>query len=91
MEIKRDIGNGVFTWTDVVTGVTGYRTDLAKGSAVNVPFSEQEVAWKDGTLTLRHSSVNTSVGGSDVKIYVKDNSLWYSVGSTLYHVATTNG
>ena len=72
MEILRNIGTSVFTWTDVVTGITGTRTDLARGSAVTVSYSDVEHAWKNGTITLAQSS--TSTGTTDTI------SLWVSSG-----------
>lgn len=59
MNISRDLGSSVFTWTDVVTGVTGTRTEYSRGTGVEVTYSAQEVAWTNGTLNLAQSSANT--------------------------------
>ena len=72
MDISNNIGNGVFSWTDVVTGVTGTRTDYSHGSAVQVSYSTTEVAWKNGTLTLAQSSANTGTTVGAI-IYVDTN------------------
>lgn len=64
--ITRNLGNGVFTWTDVVTGVTLSRTEVAQGTAVVTNYSGTEVAWRSGTLTLAQSSTNT--GTTDTAI-----------------------
>lgn len=44
MEFKRDFGSGIVTWDVSVSGMTGYRSDLARGiSAVKVPYSAADV------------------------------------------------
>jgi hypothetical protein len=70
MELQRDLGDSKFTWTEVVTGITGTRTDLARGlTGEVVSYSAQEVAWKDGTITLAQSSANTGMT-TTASIYV---------------------
>jgi len=59
MNINRDLGASVFTWTDVVTGITNTRTEFSRGSAYTKSFSDTEVAWTNGTITLAQSSANT--------------------------------
>jgi hypothetical protein len=40
MDILNIIGGGVVSWTTTVSGITGYRTDLASGiTAARVPYS----------------------------------------------------
>ena len=87
MEIKRDLG-GMFTWTDVITGVAGTRTEYAQGTGVNSIYSAQETAWKDGTITLAQSSVNT--GTTDVVSIYLDGSkrLCASVNGTITFLAS---
>lgn len=86
MEIKRDIGSSVFTWTDVVTGITGTRTEYALGTAATSTYSGTEVAWKDGTITLAQSSASTgttntvslfvsSAGGASLGLYATINNV----------------
>lgn len=89
MDIKRDISTGVFTWTDVVTGVAATRSEYSRGSAATVTYSATEVAWKDGTLTFAQSSANT--GTTDVaSIYFDSatNGLYAKVNGTAVLLAS---
>ena len=82
MDITRDIGSGVFTWTDVVTGVAATRADYSRGSAVNVTYSGTQVAWKNGTITLAQSSANTGLT-TTASIYVSSNGASVGIYTTI--------
>jgi len=44
-EVKREANDGSVNWTNTVTGVTAYRTDLASGvTAATVPYSDAHVS-----------------------------------------------
>lgn len=91
MDITRDIGSGVFTWTDVVTGVAATRTEYSRGSAVTATYSGTEVAWKDGTIVLAASSANT--GTTDTaSIYFDSatNGLYAKVNGTAVLLASAS-
>jgi len=89
MELLRDLGASKFTWTDVVTGVTGTRADYSRSAYTTaVSYSDTEVAWKDGTITLAQSSANT--GTSDVIVigYDTNKVLYASINGTLTYLAS---
>lgn len=85
MEITRDIGNGVFTWTDVVTGVAVTRTEMSLGSAATSVQSGTETAWKNGTITFAQSSASTGTTQT-VNLFVSGNA-----GGDVGLFATLNG
>ncbi len=72
MNIQRDIGSGVFTWTDVVTGIAVTRTEYSRGSAAHSTQTGTEAAWINGTITLAQSSANTGTTNT-VSIFASGN------------------
>jgi len=62
--VKREANDGIVAWTNTVTPVTAYRTDLASG------VTAESVAYSDAIVTLAYDTALSGINPTNSTLYV---------------------